>query len=343
MSIRLALTLAIAVGCVAALVPQPAQACACCGSYQTVEIVGWSASGRTVAIRRMTEATCERREVLEIWKAGERAPTECYDAYAPDPSAPGSCNAEGVDPNGAVVPEPSPLAAPGFDRAAASVAERYLMAWRHHDDETQSDDLTVAVHLPSKSGSGFRDIDTSSYDAEARQDTSIESVSLWPAPRGRNAVMLVRQNRYDDDIEVAVVWVKLPRGFARTVLASGAETIVPQLPPEAPDPDDDDDQRHAAARLLARARVFERIGDQESAHALCRQAAEAEARWTTAWIELARLLVLRQRPERGLAILQRVGALDCSECSVELRAALSNPHFDPIRDDPAFAALGGQP
>ena len=126
MRFRNAIALAIGLGAGLTLAPRATRACACCGQEQWVQVLGWSDSGRTVALRRQTKATCNTQEVLEIWDVGKDAPTTCFDAYADDPTEAVPCaEIEGVDPNNAVVPEPGRLVLPpGFTTKALAASRR---------------------------------------------------------------------------------------------------------------------------------------------------------------------------------------------------------------------------
>jgi hypothetical protein len=341
-SMRYALVLALTTGCLAALAPRTVEACACCGSAQTAKIAGWAASGRALAIHRRIDATCNLQQRLEIWELGESTPSRCYDAYGEDPASPVRCGSiEGIDRNEGILQKPAPLPLPpGFEQPASAVAGRYVMFWGAYDDETEAYDLTLEVYVPGGKSGRFHSIDMSAYRDSMRDETVPTELSVWPAPAGGWAVLLLEHGRYDDE-EVAVVWVKLPGHFDRSVVQGTGGEAGLQPPPELPDPERDD-PRHQAARLMARARVYERIGDPDMAYSLYQSATSSDPGFTMAWIETARLAIVKSRPEQGLAILKRVARLPCPTCKTQLRTALDRPGFADVRERLGLATLGGQ-
>lgn len=332
--------LTLMVGAITALAPRLAHACACCGSEQRVQVRGWSAKGDAVAIHRYTEATCDRREVLEIWKVGASEPAQCFSAYSQTPDVAIPCRkVEGVDPNGAIVDEPKPLSLPpGFAQGAQQLPSRVVMGWSPLEFQEGEDRL----HMDVMAGGRFVAIDLLGYDA-ANEDTTPSAVAIWISPRGRNAIVLIEQLRYDDDSEVGVAWTKLPRGVDRSLATTEAAWAPTQVPPQAPDPDQDRDWRGAlAGRALARGRVYQRLGDHDEAVAQARIATQKAPSRIDAWVALSRWLIAAGDPDQAWALLQRVGALPCPSCRALVREQLGNPGFDAIRGRPGFAALGGK-
>ena len=329
-----------------ALTPSSAEACACCGSAESTYVKAWSRDGKRVLLHTNIEATCNRQEYYEVWKIGDGEREYCLDAYAEDPTEHVDCDRiEGVDPNGAIVPDPADLQLPAeFEDGASTLREDDLLVWGaptfDYDNTVEGETFRLEIRAYAKSG--FAEVDTLDFEPSG-YSALVDAVSLWPAPRGRDAVLLVRSGSGTDDEIIDLVWVELPRRFERGPAAKEPVWAAPRHRPMPPDPDRDPSKRASAARILARARVYERIGDHAEAKLLAEAAVSVEPAFMRPWIELARLMAMVGQPHQAVAVLSRVDALPCKDCRAELRTALPNRSFDSIRDTPAFRRLGAKP
>lgn len=322
-------------------IPQSAEACACCGSDEYVQIVGWSKDGKGFVLEHVIDATCHYSEYFEVWKVGADAPEYCLSAFSEEANERMDCgDIEGTDPNMAVPDVKHELKLPaGFDAGATSIPASHLMVWKRQ--VYREDDAFLDVEILVHGDTGFAIIFHEEYEAY-EDDALVPAVaSVWPSPTGRNAVMLLRSERYDDETHASLDWVKLPRSFDRADAVSEPHWVEPREPPAPPDPDADNvTERARANRWLARARVYERLGDTAQALLHTETAASQDPSFMRPWIELARRLASFGQAGQALALLGRVDALPCKECREELRTALPNPSFDAVRDTPAFTRLG---
>ena len=300
---------------------------------------GWSARGDAVAIHRYTEATCDRNEVLEIWNVGESAPSHCFAAYSETPQRAIPCReAEGVDPNGPIVDDPKPLALPpGFVDGATSLPANAVLGWT----TAPLDEGERSVQLEVQAKGRFFPVDLPEYDP-AENGFSPTKLSVWRAPHGRRALVLIEQSQSDDEIAMALVWAKLPRGVHRASATAEPGWADVQEPPQVPDPEDYGGERALAGQVLAKARVYRRLGDNDESIERARAATQIEPRRIDAWVTLSRWLIARGDTDQAWAIIKRVAELPCRSCRVLLRNELAEDDFDAIRDRPGFAAAEGK-
>lgn len=317
--------------------PDLARACACCGHERSMSVAGWSADGSQVAIHVRDDDTCFVNETYEIWTVGADAPDYCLGGYTPDSAAPIPCkDATGTDPNAPLPDSLGELALPdGFDPHAPTLSADQLLVWgwRTRVDDAQAEDDYI-LQMRVRAGDRFRSITPRNYEPSDEPGMAPSSISVWPAPRGRRSVMFVQSYAHGDgeEIEMRMFRIDLPRGIERAAASRVPAWFVPMHPPTRPVDGVEPRAVAAAARTLARARVYERAGRVADALEHVERATQLDPRVRGSWIELGRLLTLQGHHGRALGVLLRLGPAS----TPAEEAALSDPAFEPLR--PALRA-----
>ena len=319
----------IVVGAFAWLTPAVAQACACCGSEEWVQVVGWRRDGKAAVVHHKIYETCNTSEYFEVWEVGHEAPAYCLSAYAEDPTKALDCNkVGGTDPNGAVVDEPKPLVLPaGFQATARALPSEHVLLWAEDDEDNESG---VALSLSVFAGRGFSSV---SFPKALMPDffEFVDALSVWPAPRGRAAMVLMMDIQADEE-ESRVAWVRLPGRIDRAALVEEPQWVSSLYRPRKPDPD----EAPPVGRRLAMARVHARAGQLDTAVSLAKGAVNRDPSNPRSWIAYARFLLLDDRVALATELLRALVRLKCAVCSSEVATALSDPVFAPLRGTPGL-------
>jgi|GEM_PF-2394634 len=323
----------LATGLGVGLLPSRAEACACCGSEESVAVVGWKRDGKAAVVHHEIHETCNTSEYYAVWKVGAERPAYCFSAYAEDPTEAIACDeVGGTDPNGPLPDEPKPLRLPdGFEPTARSMPASQIILWVEDDEDSDTGVvLSLAVFVAGSFTSlQFPDSLVPDFFGDENE------VSLWPAPRGRHALALTVAYAGDEE-ESRVAWVRLPGRVDRTALVDGAQWVLPLARPRLPD----SESAASVGRRLAMARVYARAGKLERALGLASGAVNSDPGNAASWVEYAGYLLQAKQPHQAAEVLRKVVALGSAESSAHVVEALGSPAFEALRGAPGLPKVG---
>ena len=193
-----------------ALSAAEADACACCDSAQTRELLGWSDDGQRMLVKMHNNEACEDVYGLEVWKAGSKEPISCFDlARDPDKAIP----CDQLDYAGAGNKPKASKAKRHYRGKVKRLSARRIRVTRTHKGEA---DVAVNVVVSVKAKGRWHaiwDSQKSGAGPVFMHGSATPDVTIVPAPKGKSALLtLSGHNRRPGTgfFPTELYWVTLP-------------------------------------------------------------------------------------------------------------------------------------